>query len=216
MIRMIPRRRLGATPLLAQQGQLSSYSYQPPSSGADVPTSSTSGSVVTAQANPCALHSDACLAQWREFLAGQPRWRRECLKADPKHKQTFMGMCCQVKLSLIPPSRFLSEWNGYVAKKCPAPVRDPKVNQAPPPPPPDTGLEDVPVIDHLDPTDAAFTLPDGASDDRGGAGATGSEPVSQATRSPWRTVGPVVGIGLLVAAALTLARKKKGKRRAKR
>ena len=109
-------------------------------------------------------------------------------------KATYVALCCAMAKG---DSDAYNRWLKY-ASTCGAPPPPPPPPQAPPPPPPLPPLEH-----HSQPVDLPEPPP--TSD-------TGTKPVTQ-PKSAAETWGPIVGIGLLLAVALTVARKKKTRKR---
>lgn len=108
-------------------------------------------------------------------------------------KAMYIALCCAMAKG---DSAAYDRWLKYASTCGTAAPPPPPPRQAPPPPPP---ADVTPPLD----------LPEPPSGD--GGGDTNSDPVpqSQGVAKMW---GPIIGIGLIVAVALTLARKKRGKK----
>jgi hypothetical protein len=163
-----------------------------PDSGADVQATPVRTVTMTAPVvDPCA----PCAKAWTQWLGKYPQYAA-CLQYKAQHKQIFLATCCGVikgTMHLTPGSTY----DAYMMKVCPLTAPPHPTTPQPPPtaaPPPQV-LPPTPSDDELVPV----------SD-------TGGQPVSQ-PKSALKTWGPIVGIGLIAAVALTLANQKKGKKR---
>lgn len=153
-----------------------------------------------------------CRPLWDQGLASDPALRA-CLTENDY--PVFYQLCAGVSLGYWSFADGAAEWARYVERKCtgglpsdpqptayPPPPQPPGVPSPPPAPPP-------PVVDEPgQPTDVPpFDLPGGGSD-LPVDGGSGMPTDSGQKKGFLRQVGPVVGIGLLAAIGLTLARGK--------
>jgi hypothetical protein len=139
--------------------------------------------------DPCAASASVCSDSYVNMLNTFPQYK-PCL--TEQDAEAYRQLCCAAATGKIQPAAAYEQWIKYATNRC-APPPPPPQEVAPPPPPP--AEESLP----FEPMDVS----DG--------GDTNIEPVPQPS-SAMKTWGPIVGIGLIVAVALTLARKKRGKK----
>lgn len=151
----------------------------------------------------------SCEELYNTWITAHPEYR-SCLIRSPEPFRKWVDLCTRTKAGTLPNGFAL--WNDYVMSFC-APPPPPQTEiqpPPPPPPPPPTAPPETPPgvpIPGETPDDLPPLL------DPNGDGEAPPESVSQ--RDWRRNFGPIVGIGLFVAAGLTVYRikRKKGKRR---
>lgn len=146
--------------------------------------------------DPCAASLSACNTSYTNMLNAFPQYK-PCLTAQDA--EVYRQLCCAAAIGKIQPAAAFEQWVGYATSRCPAvsPPPPPPQQVSPPPPPP------PPSVDHPVDLPEPMDVSDG--------GDTAIVPVPQPS-SAMKTWGPIVGIGLIAAVALTLARKKRGKK----
>lgn len=163
--------------------------------------------VTTTTTPPTQSPGQLCSGDWVSWKSAHPV-ERTCA-GDAAGQQQFAAICVQMRMGTLAPATGLKLWNDYVARRCGQP-RPPATPPATPPtqmPPPGdfnppTNLNNPPA-NMNPPTDGRDP---GSMFD---PGAGGDAPATTGARAFLRQVGPVVGIGLLAAIVLTVARKKK-------
>lgn len=148
----------------------------------------------------CAGHRQSCANGFLQWLAQNPQVS-SCMNTLV-NAGAYTNLCCAAATGDIKPADVLSVWQKRVAQMCPPPASPPTQQQIPPAKPSPT------------PTSTPYSTPTTPGPGGNGqpSGDTGKVPVTQ-SKSALKTWGPIVGIGLLAAVGLTLARQGKSKKK---
>ncbi len=167
---------------------------------------SRSTTVTTVAKPPVQSPGEACASAWNTWRGANPAAAR--CAGDTAGRQQFVAICTRIQMGTLAPSPGMKQWTDYVARRCSAPPpQSPPPTSRPPTTMPPPGDRNFPPMDSP-PLDGPNPPRDGR--DPGSGFDPGVDDVPETgARAFLRQVGPVVGIGLLAAIVLTVARKKK-------
>lgn len=146
---------------------------------------------------PVQTPGQKCMSLWTSWLRQAPAQQKNCVN-NTAGATKFKDLCTRTIAGTLSSDDATDRWNAYVRKQCGTP---PPATR-PPVPPPTTSSP--PWSGPAEP---------GSGSGPGAGGGPGGDSSDEGLAAKLRQVGPVVGLGLLLAIGLTVARKRKLTRR---